>query len=207
MSDLRPTLRVLGPPALNGPDGEPIPFRVRKHFALLIYLALEPTTHRRDKLGALLWPKANASEARHSLATGLSVLRAKLGKERLKTGRETVRLIPGSIEIDLDRLARGEIHATETTPALAVAPLLHDLVVPDAEPWDHWRDGMVAKWQPAIRDALLSRIDRSRRQGNTRAMETLADALLLLDDLSEDGVRAKMESRAFAGDRLTALQI
>ena len=207
MSEIVPTLRVLGPPALHGPDGEAISFRTRKHFALLIYLALEPTTHRRDKLGALLWPKANASEARHSLATGLSVLRAKLGKERLETARETVRLIPGSIEIDLDRLARGEIHATDTVPALAVAPLLYDLVVPDAEPWDHWRDGMVAKWQPAIRDALLARIDRSRRQGNTRAMETLADALLLLDDLSEDGVRAKMESRAFAGDRLTALQI
>lgn len=207
MSELRPSLRVLGPPALHGPDGEPIPFRVRKHFALLIFLALEPTTHRRDKLAALLWPKATTSEARHSLATGLSVLRAKLGRERLETSRETARLLPGTVELDLDRLARGEIHATDSTPALQVAPLLHDLVIQDAEPWDHWRDGMVAKWQPAIRDALLARIERSRRQGNTRSMEVLADALLLLDDLCEEGVRAKMESRAFAGDRLTALQI
>lgn len=200
-------LQVLGSPALHGPDGEPVTFRTKKHFALLIYLALEPRLHRREKLGALLWPGATTSEARHSLATGLSVLRGKLGREFLETGRDTARLLPGCLEIDLDRLARGEIHSTETSEALAVAPLLHDFVVPDAEPWDHWREGLAAKWQPAIRDALLARIDRSRRQGNTRAMEVLADALLQLDDLSEDGVRAKMESRAFAGDRLTALQI
>ena len=42
MDRLSPTLRVLGVPALHGPDGEPITFRTRKHFALLIYLALEP---------------------------------------------------------------------------------------------------------------------------------------------------------------------
>jgi DNA-binding SARP family transcriptional activator/tetratricopeptide (TPR) repeat protein len=200
-------LQVLGSPALHGPDGEAVTFRTKKHFALLIYLALEPQLHRREKLGALLWPGATTSEARHSLATGLSVLRGKLGREYLETGRDTARLLPGCLEIDLDRLARGEIHSTETSEALAVAPLLHDFVVADAEPWDLWREGLAAKWQPAIRDALLSRIDRSRRQGNTRAMEVLADALLQLDDLSEDGVRAKMESRAFAGDRLTALQI
>jgi DNA-binding SARP family transcriptional activator/tetratricopeptide (TPR) repeat protein len=206
MTPLPPTLRVLGVPALHGPDGEPITFRTRKHFALLIYLALEPQTHRREKLGALLWPRATTGEARHSLATGLSVLRARLGRERLETDRDTVRLVPGALEIDLDRLARGDVHATETTPALAVAPLLQEFVVPDAGPWDLWRDALAAKWQPAIRDALLARIDRARRQGNTRAMEVLADALLQLDDLSEDGIRAKMESRAFAGDRLTALQ-
>ena len=207
MPSPRPALRVLGVPALVGPDGEPITFRTRKHFALLIYLALEPQVHRREKLGALLWPGASTSEARHSLATGLSVLRAKLGRERIETTRDTARLVPGTLELDLDRLARGEIHATDDQPALAVAPLLQEFVVADAEPWDQWRDGLVAKWTPAIRDALLARIDRSRRQGNTRAMEVLADALLTLDDLSEDGVRAKMESRAFAGDRLTALQV
>src|SRR5688572_13361302 len=178
-------LQVLGSPALHGPDGEAVTFRTKKHFALLIYLALEPQLHRREKLGALLWPGATTSEARHSLATGLSVLRGKLGREYLETGRDTARLLPGCLEIDLDRLARGEIHSTETSEALAVAPLLHDFVVADAEPWDLWREGLAAKWQPAIRDALLSRIDRSRRQGNTRAMEVLADALLQLDDLSE----------------------
>jgi DNA-binding SARP family transcriptional activator/tetratricopeptide (TPR) repeat protein len=202
-----PYLRVLGTPVLFGPDGETIVFRTRKHFALLIYLALEPQAHRREKLAALLWPRVTMGEARHSLSTALSVLRARLGAERIETNRDTARLLPGSIEIDLERLARGEIHATELTAALDIAPLLHDFPVSDAVPWEQWRDGLAAKWQPAIREALLARIDRMRRQGNTRTMEVLADALLSLDDLSEDGVRAKMESRAFAGDRLTALQI
>lgn len=202
-----PILRVLGTPALHGPDGEPITFRTRKHFALLIYLALEPHTHRREKLAALLWPRATTSEARHSLSTALSVLRARLGADKIETTRDTARLLPSTIELDLDRLARGEIHATETMAALDIAPLIHDFPVSDALPWEQWRDGLAAKWQPAIREALLARIDRARRQGNTRAMEVLADALLTLDDLNEDGVRAKMEARAFAGDRLTALQI
>jgi hypothetical protein len=76
-------LRVLGSPALHGPDGEAVTFRTKKHFALLIYLALEPQLHRREKLGALLWPGATTSEARHSLATGLSVLRGYRGQEDL----------------------------------------------------------------------------------------------------------------------------
>lgn len=38
-------------------------------------------------------------------------------------------------------------------------------------------------------------------------MEQLGNLLLELDDLSEDGIRAKMEGRAFDGDRLTALKV
>jgi len=79
-----PYLRVLGSPALCGPDGETIPFRTRKHFALLIYLALEPQLHRRETLVALL---STTSEARHSLSTGLSVLRAKLAVRQSRTTR------------------------------------------------------------------------------------------------------------------------
>ena len=71
-------LRTLGPPALLGPTGDPVRFRVKKHLALLAYLAVEPTNaHRRDALADFLWPQATASEGRHSLATALSVLRAR----------------------------------------------------------------------------------------------------------------------------------
>ena len=33
--------RCLGPPELRGPGGEPVKFRVRKHLALLAFLAAE----------------------------------------------------------------------------------------------------------------------------------------------------------------------
>jgi len=54
---------------------------------------------------------------------------------------------------------------------------------------------------------MLVLIDRCRRTGDTRQIEQVADRMLALDELSEDAIRAKMEARAFAGDRLTALEI
>ena len=67
-------LRTLGVPALFAPNGDPIRFRVKKHVALLVYLAVEQrNAHRRDHLVNLLWPRASAADGRHSLSTALSV--------------------------------------------------------------------------------------------------------------------------------------
>ena len=85
-------LRCLGQPALFTATGEPIRFRTRKHLALLVYLAVEQRTQRRDRLAELLWPRVSATEARHSLATALSVLRPRVGIDALETSRDQVRL-------------------------------------------------------------------------------------------------------------------
>ena len=75
----------LGPPELRGPDGDPVRFRTRKHFALLIYLAIEPPIpHRRDRLATIFWPDAHLEEARHSLATALSMIRGRARSRRLR---------------------------------------------------------------------------------------------------------------------------
>ena len=75
-------LRCLGQPTLYSPSGEAIRFRTKKHLALLVYLALEaPRIHRRERLSEVFWPKVSTAEARHSLATALSVLRPRLGPE------------------------------------------------------------------------------------------------------------------------------
>ena len=72
--EARHHLRCLGQPALFAPNGEPIRFRTKKHLALLVYLAVESRRpHRRDRLAEFLWPRAATAEARHSLATALSV--------------------------------------------------------------------------------------------------------------------------------------
>ncbi|MGH7589917.1 MAG: AfsR/SARP family transcriptional regulator, partial [Gemmatimonadales bacterium] len=198
--------RCLGHPTLYAPDGTAVRFRVKKHLALLAFLAMEPRTHRRDRLAELLWPAVSEREGRHSLATGLSVLRARLGQRSIDAGRDTVRLVPGAVELDLDRLAAGDVLGSDIMPVLAVAPLLEDFDVPDAPGWNQWKDAQSANWQPRIRDALLTLVDRSRRHGDTRTMERLADSLLAIDSLSEEGIRAKREARAFAGDRLSALK-
>jgi DNA-binding SARP family transcriptional activator len=133
-------LRCLGSPELRGPGGEPVRFRTRKHLALLAFLAVERREpHRRDRLADLLWPDARLSEGRHSVATALSVIRGKLGPRTFETTRESVRFVAPDLEVDLDRLARGEVLGDDLTPPLEVAGFLEDFEVSRAPEYMLWR--------------------------------------------------------------------
>jgi DNA-binding SARP family transcriptional activator/tetratricopeptide (TPR) repeat protein len=201
-------LRTLGLPALFAANGDPIRFRVKKHVALLVYLGVEQRRPlRRDHLADFLWPKASAAEGRHSLATAISVLRAKLGRKALETTRDTIRIADGAVAVDLTRLEAGAVLADDTRPELEVAAFLDGLDVPDADEFLRWKERKQAHLLPAILKAMIVLIDRCRRTADSRTMERLADRMMVLDPLSEDAVRAKMESRAFDGDRLTALRV
>ena len=201
-------LRTLGVPALFAPNGDPIRFRVKKHVALLVYLAVEQrNAHRRDHLVNLFWPRASAADGRHSLSTALSVLRAKLGRAAVETTRDTIRLAAGVVAVDLTRLEAGEVLADETRPELEVAAFLDSFDLADADEFLRWSEREQARLLPAILRAMIVLIDRCRRTADSRTMERLADRMMALDPLSEDAIRAKMESRAFDGDRLTALRV
>ncbi len=201
-------LRCLGTPELRGPTGEPIRFRTRKHLALLVYLAVEPRQpHRRDRLADLLWPGASLPEARHSLATALSVIRGKLGPRTYESTRDTVRFLAPELEVDLERLGRGEVLGDDVTPPMEMGGFLSEFDVVRAPEYMLWRDQKQAHWWPAIRKGFIVQMDRCRRTGAFARIEPLADRLLVLDALSEEAIRAKMEGRAFAGDRLSALRI
>jgi DNA-binding SARP family transcriptional activator/tetratricopeptide (TPR) repeat protein/type II secretory pathway predicted ATPase ExeA len=205
--ELQRYLRCLGQPILFAPSGETVRFRTRKHLALLVYIAVEGRSHRRDRLAELLWPKVSSTEARHSLATALSILRPRLGLDGLETSRDHVRLIPGRVTLDLDRLQSGDVLGSDVTGPLEVAGFLEGFDITDSTEFTHWKDRQQARLLPVIKDALLVLIDCCRRTGDTRQIEQLADRMLALDELCEDAIRAKMEARAFAGDRLTALEI
>ena len=201
-------LRCLGQPALFAANGEPIRFRTKKHLALLVYLAVENRrAHRRDRLAEFLWPEVPSAEARHSLATALSILRPRLGSDSLETTREHVALVAGRVALDLDRLLAGDVLGEETSGPLEVAGFLEGFEIPGAREFAMWKDRQQARLLPPIKDALIVLIDRCRRTGATRQIEQLADRMLALDELSEEAIRAKMEARAFAGDRLTALKL
>lgn len=201
-------LRCLGYPALFAPNGNPIRIRTKKHLALLAYLAVEPRgPHRRDRLAELLWPRASTAEARHSLATALSVLRARLGRQALDGGREHVRLAPSALVLDLDRLAAGDIVGNEVVPPLEVAAFLDGFDIPDAPEFMLWKDRQQARLLPAIKTGLIRLMDLCRRTGDSRQIALLADRMLALDELSEEAIRAKMEACAFVDDRLSALRV
>ena len=143
-------LRCLGQPALFAATGEPIRFRTKKHLALLVYLAVEPRRpHTRERLAELLWPTGSRSEARHSLATALSILRPRVGAEVLETDRERVLLLPNAVAMDLDRLAAGDILGSEVVPPLEVAAFLDGFDIPESGEFTLWKDRQQARLLPA----------------------------------------------------------
>jgi DNA-binding SARP family transcriptional activator/tetratricopeptide (TPR) repeat protein len=201
-------LKCLGEPALIRADGQAVKIKVRKHMALLVYLVLEnDRRHPREKLAELLWPSLSDNEGRHSVNTAFTALRAAFGQEVLDTTPSGVRWSCPQLEVDLTRLVNGQILGDDVIPPLDVGAFLDGFEVPDASEFMFWRERQRAAWLPKIRDALVLLMDRCRRTGDSQQLEQLADRMLALDDLSEEAVRAKMEARAFAGDRVNALKI
>ena len=201
-------LRCLGDPALHDPAGEIVRLRSRKNLALLAYLSVEHrVAHSRDHLADLLWPGAARPEARHSLSTALYILRGRLGPETVVADREKVHVVRERIDLDLDRLEAGEVLGNEVIPPLAVGFFMETIGVTDAPAFDLWKDQQQASLQPSIAVAFVQLMDRCRRTGDFRQIEHYADRLLSFQELSEAAIRAKMEARAFAGERLMALQV
>ncbi len=190
----------LGAPLLLTEAGDQIRFRTRKHFALLIRLAVEAgRKFTRDYLMDLLWPDVPAARARHSLAQALTVLKAKVGREHLMIQRASVGLAPGAVQADVGTLDAG-------VPAIR-GPFLDGFEVPGAVQFEQWKDEWRAKLMPRIRDSLVKQMDAGRRIGDFAAVEKHARLLLELDPLSEDAVRGVMEARAWVGDRSNALKV
>ncbi|UCC62334.1 MAG: hypothetical protein JSV36_16385, partial [Anaerolineae bacterium] len=87
------SLYLLGPPRIER-DGTPVQIRRRKAVALLAYLAVTGSSHSREKLATLLWPKSDQSRALANLRVALVVLKDALGEDWLDIEREIVGLNP-----------------------------------------------------------------------------------------------------------------
>ena len=193
-------LLTLGAPLLLTQSGEQVRFRTRKHFALLIRLAIDAGRKlTREYLMDLLWPDAAAPRARHSLAQALTVLKEKIGRDHLLVQRASIALVAGAVQVDAGRL-----DACET---VIRGQFLDGFEVPGAVQFEQWKDEWRAKLMPRIRDSLVRQMDDGRRIGDFEAVERHAQLLLELDPLSEDAVRGVIEARAWVGDRSNALKV
>ena len=192
-------LHCLGGPALLTAAGEQVRFRTRKHLALLVRLALEPGKRfTRDYLADLLWPDSPPKHANHSLAQGLSVIKAKIAREAVVIQRATVGLAPGWIDADVNHLSDGNAHVS--------GPFLDGFEIPAARPFEEWKDEYRARLLPQVRDCLVRQMDAARRIGDFATVERHATRLQELDPLAEEGIRGIMEARAWASDRSGALK-
>ncbi len=192
-------LLTLGAPLLVSATGEGIRYRTRKHFALLIRLALEPGKRlAREYLIDLLWPDVPTVRGRHSLSQAVSVLRATIGRQFLLTQRASLALIDGVVDVDAHRL--------ETCEAEIRGRFLEGFELRGARGFEEWRDGWAARLYPRIRDCLVKQMDAGRRIGDFATVERHAQVLEELDPHSEDAVRGIIEARAWVGDRSNALK-
>ncbi|HEY4319631.1 MAG TPA: AAA family ATPase [Gemmatimonadales bacterium] len=87
-----------------------------------------------------------------------------------------------------------------------LGPFLEEFEIDDAPDFQHWKDSQRARLLPILHTVLAEQIDDYRRRGDGRKMESLAHRLIRIDELSETGVRALLEARAMAGDRIGALR-
>ena len=179
--------------------GEQVGFRTRKHLALLVRLALEPGKQfTRDYLADLLWPTAAPKLANHSLAQGLSVIKAKIAREAVVLRRSTVGLAAGWIDVDVNHIASNEVSID--------GPFLDALQIESARPFEDWKDEYRARLIPQIRDCLVRQMDAARRIGDFPTVQRHAERLQDLDPLAEEAIRGIMEARAWASDRSGALK-
>lgn len=201
-------LKCMGVPELFGPDGRVVRMKGQKHLALLVYLAVERRSqYRRDELADLLWSEHAMPEARHSLATAISAIRRVFGPSVITGNRDLLRFEHRRVVLDVERLESRDVLATDTLPAVEIGGFLADSDLRAPPAYLHWRDRQQSRWQPYIKGGLLKLIDHSRRTGASLQIGRLADQLIALDSLAEDGPRAKMEALAFAGDRIAALRV
>lgn len=192
-------LLTLGAPLLVSATGEVVRYRTRKHFALLIRLALEPGRRlSREYLIDLLWPDVPGVRGRHSLSQAVSVLRATIGRQFLLAPRASLALVEGAVDVDAHRL--------ETCEAEIRGRFLEGFELRGARAFEEWRDSWAARLYPQIRDCLVKRMDSGRRIGDFASVEQHARVLEELDPLAEDAVRGIIEARAWVGDRSNALK-
>jgi DNA-binding SARP family transcriptional activator/tetratricopeptide (TPR) repeat protein len=201
-------LKLMGFPELRRADGRPVKLKVRKHLALLIYFVVDAReVYYRDELAELLWPEVPEENSRHSLSMACSVLRGLFGSTCITGNHAEIRFRSPEIRMDLDQLECGEILGSEVTPMLEVDAFLRDFQIEDAPDFQHWRDRRNAQFLPMMQAGLLMLTDQARRSGDMARLLALADRLLALDSLAEEGIRARMEALAMQGDRVGALRV
>jgi WD40 repeat protein/DNA-binding SARP family transcriptional activator len=212
-------LRLLGAPDLSRGD-QPAVFKTRKAVALLAYLTVEQGSHPRELLADLLWPAADAEDARSSLRMTIRYVRIALGNAAetvLLATRDAIGLAP-SAPLDLDVAVLS--HACQQTRAPGAGPGLRDEVeraislyrgpflgefsVPNAPEFDAWLAGQRAHWLGAVSELLdwLSTVQVEADDGGT-TLQTL-ERWVSIDPVEEVAWQRLIELHLAQGNRLGA---
>jgi DNA-binding SARP family transcriptional activator len=202
--------RTLGPVEVEV-DGNPAPSELlwRKHLALLVYLARSPRQMRtREHLTGILWGDRTESAARHSLSEALRVIRRHAGADAVELTVGQVRLAPGSVELDVDRL-EALAAAEDWTGAseLIGGEFLEGFAVPDASEFEDWLAAEREQWRRRGVEVLVRAAESLSRLGRTAEAGGAASRALAIDPNSEPALRSALRCMALTGDRAGALDL
>jgi DNA-binding SARP family transcriptional activator len=202
-------LKLLGGFEARRAEGPAIGISARKTRALLAYLALAAgRAHSRDKLADLLWSDRGTRQARDSLRQALAELREALAgihPTPLTTDHDLLALDPAAVGVDaleFERLA-GCDGPDELRRAVALydGDLLDGLGARDPV-FDDWLRGE----QQHYRELALTALKKLLAHETGASAMAIAQRLLALDPLQEEGHRALMRFHAEAGDVAAALR-
>ena len=200
--------QTLGPVGLSV-NGAPAPAELlwRKHLGLLVYLARSPRGRTREHLIGLLWAEKPEAAARHSLNEAIRVLRRYVGDGQVDTSGGQVRLAPGSVRLDVDRLEQfASSGEWEAAARLVAGEFLEGFSIAGASEFENW----LASERSAVRlrciEVLTRFADELLRAGQAQEASAVALRALGLDPDSEPALRVAMRSLVLAGDRAGALE-
>ncbi len=209
----RVRLNLLGP-AEAADEGRPIAFRTKKALALLAYLALDPGPHPRERLADLLWPSADAIDARASLRTALNYVRQALGCHAgriVSASRDMLGLIPGSLELDVEALAHARCvargaegktlrHQIEAAVDQYHGPFLAGMMIPDAPDFEAWLEAQRTYWS-GVEAELLDRLAAQQlAEGDPAAAISTLERWTSLNPDEEIGWRRLIEAHLRTDD-------
>jgi DNA-binding SARP family transcriptional activator len=202
--------RTLGPIEVSV-DGNPAPPELlwRKHFALLIYLARSPRQMRsREHLTGMLWGDRTESAARHSLSEALRVIRRHVGQADLELTVGQIRLAPGAVELDVDRLETlSAAEDWEGASELVAGEFLEGFAVPDASGFEDWLAAERELWRGRGVEVLVRSAEALSRVGKAQQASSVAGRALALDPTSEPALRSALRCLALTGERGGALEL
>lgn len=200
-------LQVLGGLSLRGGSDKPVELTARKSRQLLAYLAVPPGQVRsRDQLAALLWNDRQDEQARGSLRTALTGIRRALGDDALIVEQDTVRLRPGSLQTDYDRL---KALATNDGTAESLGDFYQGEFLAgnehDSELFTDWLRGLRHECVDLAIEALERNARRVEKAGDNKKALSLLRESLSLEPLREQTHRKIMRLYAADGERAMAL--
>ncbi|MGE5731556.1 MAG: ATP-binding protein, partial [Gemmatimonas sp.] len=193
-------LRLCGDVVLSSHDGAPVePPLGSKTLALLAFLALEPGSHRREKITALLWGESPEEKAKASLRQALTHLRDALG-DALFVDRTSIEL-RDALTCDVNdflRLARTDPPAAI---AIDIPRFMTGLAIRNCPAFDEWVDekrlDLVNRYTLLV--AGFTRELMARRAWRDAAR--LAERWTKLDPHADEPVAILIEAQHLAGER------